>query len=268
MTGRPVASAGDLGNSRDPGHRRFDRLRGRGFVAERRCKLQHAVVGSQQHEVRRVFLQRSRLLRSSQGSGSSYSASVTSSRNLNRIAVPTSASVICEAVLADRISRWTGDQAVLAALRRAKFVGADFRIALILRPSSRRSASSQAGLRQRLQNMQRRQRIGRQRRHPVPQFSRRAAAARAGRAAVISQHGSVDTGGFSHRRCSSISIDKLAHRRDLFDLGEIELKVKFALDAAHQPDMREAVPGLEIRLGWCPCPITRSSSSSSARKIS
>src|SRR5205814_636027 len=43
-------------------------------------------------------------------------------------------------------------------------------------------------------------------------------------------------------------LDELAHRTDLFDLGEIELNAELALDAAHQPDMRQAVPGLEILL--------------------
>ena len=68
--------------------------------------------------------------RSSQGSGSSYSAIVTSSRNLNRIAVPIRASERCEAVLADRISIRTCTRPCLRASA-AKSAGADLRMLLI-----------------------------------------------------------------------------------------------------------------------------------------
>src|SRR5258708_38597536 len=40
----------------------------------------------------------------------------------------------------------------------------------------------------------------------------------------------------------------LPHRNDLRDLGETELNIELALDAAHQPDMGEAVPGFQILL--------------------
>jgi hypothetical protein len=46
-----------LRNARDPGDRRFDKLRRRGRVIERGFKPQHAAVGGDQHEVRRVLFQ-------------------------------------------------------------------------------------------------------------------------------------------------------------------------------------------------------------------
>ena len=86
-------------------------------------------------------------------------------------------------------------------------------------------------------------------------------------AAAVSQRCPAGTGRLAHRSCSSITSTNWRTERDLLDLGETELDVEFALDAAHQPDMGQAVPGLEI--GWrVSRPITRSSSSSSARKTS
>src|SRR5580698_3929074 len=43
-------------------------------------------------------------------------------------------------------------------------------------------------------------------------------------------------------------VDELAHRIDLLDLGEAELKIELVLDAAHQPYMGKAVPPPEIGL--------------------
>ena len=50
-----------LGNAQDPGDCRFDDLCRRGRVVERGCKSQHAAVGGDQHEVRRVVFQLARV---------------------------------------------------------------------------------------------------------------------------------------------------------------------------------------------------------------
>jgi len=47
-----------LGEAHGPGDRGFDGLLGGGRVSEWRSQCQHAVVGSQQHEIRRVLLKR------------------------------------------------------------------------------------------------------------------------------------------------------------------------------------------------------------------
>ena len=143
MTGRAVAALGHFGNSRDPGDRRFDdlsppRLRRR---AARRasacgCRTPPERSPADCSSARRCSA-------SSHGSGSSYSAIVTSSRNLNRIAVPIRASEICETVLADRIRIRTGTSPCFRASA-AKFAGADLRIPRILRPEPRSSASPHA----------------------------------------------------------------------------------------------------------------------------
>jgi hypothetical protein len=250
-----------LRNARDPGDRRFDKLRRRGRVIERGFKPQHAAVGGDQHEVRRVLFQlvrvsltpRLRLLIFRDGD-------VEQDSEPDR--VPIRASERCETVLADRIKRRMRTRPYLRASA-AKLAGADFRMPEIFRPSRRRSASPQPACASDCRN-----------------FS--ACSGSAGSETSLSRsfaggrgsHGSACRGIFTGALADTKNhltgalgdqLDELAHLCNLFNLVETELNIEF--DAADQPDMRQAVQAFR---SFClvSSPITRSSLSSSARNTS